>query len=649
MSSQASPIPLLSVQDIVHSYGSQPVLEDASLTVHAGDRIGLIGRNGSGKSTLMRLMAGMGTPDRGLVTRRQGVRVALLTQDCRLPLGETVAATLKNATAELRAEIERYRVVMERLAHTPGDCWEHRTLQDECDELQHFLDATGAWDLDQDVKRVSVALALPPPERMLDTLSGGELRRVDLAVQLIRHPDVLMLDEPTNHIDTRSVEWIERFLERYQGSCMLVTHDRYFLDRVVNRIVELEFNRLYSFPGSYKRFLLYKATVEQCESRTEANRLSFLRREVAWLRRGPKARATKQKARIGRALDAMEEGPPERHREFLFEIPESQRLSKTILEARQITHGYDEAPLFENFSLIMQKHMRVGIVGPNGSGKTTLLRVLMGAEEPRRGRVILGEATEFLYVDQSHEEIKPHESILDFVSGGSRHLEVNRRRIYVPAYLEKFLFDKDSVLMPVGNLSGGERNRLDLVKKLLRGGNFLVLDEPTNDLDLYSLRVLEETIDAFEGCALIVSHDRYFLNRICTDMLAFEEGGEVVHIVGNYEDYQRYREEKAAEKSSASRPNASDNASSRLATKLRKLTWKEKNELEKIEESILEAEDALSQAEHEVQEHDFYGRTHTEVQAGLAGLEASKQRVAELYTRWEELDAIQQGGAGSEG
>jgi len=291
---------LLSGQNLVKSYGAQPILDDISLTIHEGDRIGLIGRNGCGKSTLMRLLAGLITPDNGKVTQAQGLSIALLAQECTLDRFMTIQAILESAAAERNAILDKYHAAMDALSHNPTDDPAHEELQHNCEILQHAVDAAAAWDIPHEVKRIRVALRLPDQDRTLEKLSGGELRRVDLAHKLLQHPDVLLLDEPTNHIDTYSVEWIERFLERYEGCCMLVTHDRYFLDRVVNRIVELEFNTVYTYPGNYERFLEYKADVEWSEARSESNRQSMIKRELAWYRRGAKARSTKQQARITR-------------------------------------------------------------------------------------------------------------------------------------------------------------------------------------------------------------------------------------------------------------------------------------------------------------------------------------------------------------
>ncbi len=634
------PKAVLSAQEISHSYGSQPVLQNISVTVHDGDRIGLIGRNGCGKSTLLKIMAGLVNPDEGSVVARQGVEVALLQQQCPLPEAWTVTEALASAVEGRQAQVDEYHAKLEALASHPEGDPLHDSLADAVHELQHTIDLTNGWGLDQEIKRIQLALDLVDGDRALGSLSGGELRRVDLAHKLLHRPDVLILDEPTNHIDTRSVEWIERFLEQYEGSCVLVTHDRFFLDRIVNRIVEIEFNKLYSFPGTYGRFLEYKCQVEESEDRTESNRISLIRRELAWYKRGAKARSTKQKARIDRLKDTQAEGPPLKHREFVFEIPEPERLGKTILEARDISYSIGDRTLIKNFSLTMQAEMRVGIVGPNGAGKTTLLKVLMGQGRPQKGKVVIGENTKFLYIDQNHEDVDRSKGILEHVSEGARFWDVGKRRVFLPAYLGNFLFDSNALEMPIGQLSGGEFNRLDMVKKLLHGGNFLILDEPTNDLDLYTLRVLEETIDNFAGCAMIVSHDRYFLNRVCTHMLVFEPDARITLIVGNYDDYLLYRQRVAADEKSASKEKARvEAASGGDKASTNRLSYNEKRELGGIEGVIATAEAEVTRLEVSIQDPAFYENDHETVQAALNALKGAQEQVETLFARWEELEA----------
>lgn len=634
---------LLSAQEVSKSFGAQQVLSNISLTIHESDRIGLIGRNGSGKSTLLRILAGQIDPDEGITTRAQGIRVALLSQHCTLATDQTISEALEAATAEQRALIQQWAERHEHLASMAHDGPAYTILEEECHDLEHRIASAGGWGLDTEIKKIVAELRLPPLEQSLASLSGGELRRVDLAAKLLAHPDVLLLDEPTNHIDTDSVVWIERFLENYAGACILVTHDRYFLDRVTNRIVEISHGSMLSFPGNYERFLEYKATVEDVQARTEANRLALIKRELAWYRRGPKARGTKAKARIDRLLEVQAKGPPPASKEFSFAIPEPERLGKDILEARLVTHGYDDRLLFKHFSLLMQKGMRVGVVGPNGCGKSTLLRVLMGREEPFSGDVLIGPTTRFLYVDQVLADMDPDARVLDFVSDGQRHVDVGRQRIHVPSYLESFLFDKSCAEMPLGRLSGGERRRVDLAKKLLHGGNFIVFDEPTNDLDLYTLRVLEETIESFEGCALIVSHDRYLLNRLCTHMLIFETDGVITQITGNYDDYRLYCERRREdEKRQRTRQVETTRQNREKPASRPGLSYKEKQELAGMERQILEAEETVVLLHEQVNSPGFYEQAFTETQQVLTRLEAAEAEVSRLYQRWEELEAGKQ-------
>lgn len=640
--------PLLGVQNVWKHFGAQPVLRGVSVTVHEGDRIGFIGRNGSGKSTLLKIMAGVEEPSEGAVTRRQALRLAILRQECLLEPTLTVGEALEQAHQVVVDLLNRYRTVAESFGKHPENGPEHLALGRELESLQHEMDIVDAWHLDQHIKQVSTALELPPPHRVLGTLSGGELRRVDLAATVLRRPDLLLLDEPTNHIDIGSIEWIENFLAGYAGSCVLVTHDRYFLERVANRIVEIEFGKLTTYRGNYEKYLEDKAARIEQQAAEEASRRGQLRRELAWLRQGAKARTTKQKARIQRYEALESQGPAERHNEFAFEIPPSRRLGKRILETEDVAKSYHGNLLFDNVSLILLAGMRVGIVGPNGSGKTTLLRVLMGVENPDRGKVFIGETTEFLYVDQSHEEVDPDITILRYVSDGSDYIDVGERRIYVPTYLERFLFDRASIHMPMRNLSGGERNRIDLAKKLLRGGNVLVLDEPTNDLDLHTLRVVEEAIESFDGCALMVSHDRYFLNRLCTHMIVLEGDGRVLQLAGNYDDYLLYKaRQKDAVMPTEAPPRKAMPIPAKNLDRPRKLTWQEKKEYETIETDILMAEEEAERLLSEMSRPDFYAQDYKAVQDTLAAHEAAKARIERLYSRWAELESIAQSQSGA--
>jgi ATPase subunit of ABC transporter with duplicated ATPase domains len=632
--------PVLSVQEVSKDFGAQPVLADVSITIHEGERVGLVGRNGSGKSTLLRIISGLEVPDTGQVTTRQGLRVALLNQQCQFRISQTVGQILSNATASLQARVDEYHRLAESLGHTPHGTSGHERLASAFETLQHHLHVAGAWDLDHEVKRMTVALKLPPRDRTLDSLSGGELRRLDLAATLLTRPDLVLLDEPTNHIDVDSVQWIEDFLMGYPGACILVTHDRYFLERVVTRIAEVSEAHLTAYPGNYEAYLERKAKTDAHAARADRNRLSAIRREIQWIKRGPKARGTKQKARIDRFYEMEAQDGPSREREMAFAIPRPNRLGKRILEAESIGHSYEGRTLFQDFSLLMQKHMRIGVLGPNGCGKTTLLRVLMGEEAPEKGRVIRGDSTEFLYVDQSHEEVNPDMSVLQYVGGGAKEIEVNGRRIHIPSYLAQFLFDQDCVTTVMGRLSGGERNRVDLARKLLRGGNFLILDEPTNDLDLGTLRVLEEAVGAFDGCAIVVSHDRYFLNRLCTHMLVFEGDGAIVTITGDYDDYLVYVKQRAdsvvVSSERATRPRMPCPADE----KGRRLSWREKKELEGIEDAIHGAEAEVAELEALIQKAGFYEAGHESVQSTLAALDAARGRVERLYTRWSELEEM---------
>lgn len=626
---------ILSAQDVVKSYGSQPVLDGLSITIHEGERLGLIGQNGCGKSTLLKILAGVEETDDGRVTRRQGLRLGYLAQACRLDPSDTIRDVLDKAHGEVRVLLAEHDETSMRIADSSLSGSERKRLQNRYDVLHHELELRDAWNLDHHVRRVRVALNLPPEGRMVGSLSGGERRRVELAATLLPEPEVLLLDEPTNHIDTDSVEWIESFLSGWRGCCLLVTHDRYFLERVVNRVVEIEDARLYSFPGNYTSFLEFKLKAQESEAKSEDVRRATLAKELLWLQRGPKARTTKQKARIERYHALAQAGSVRGAKQTVFRFPKPPRLGKKIVETKSISFAFGDTILFHDLSLIMQKGMRLGIVGPNGCGKTTLINVLMGEMPPTSGSVDIGDSTQFLYVDQRRAEMDPDMTVLDFVSDGAMYLEVNGNRMYVPSYLESFLFDGAAVRAPMRNLSGGEHNRIDLARKFLQGGNVLVLDEPTNDLDLPTLRVLEDAVLAFEGCAIIVSHDRYFLNRLCTHLLVFDNGN--VHAVtGNYGDYLLFMKQRCElEEAAVEKPKA---ARRKRAPKTKRLTYMEKKELEGMEAAIETREAEIECIEALTGEEDFFKGDHAEVQRVLGELNVAKEGLEALYARWSELD-----------
>ena len=631
---------IVTFQNVSKNFGAQDVLVDAGFAIHDGERVGLIGRNGAGKSTLLTLMAGLDAPEGGLVTRKRGLRTAMMGQDCALALDQTVGAVLAKASGAMASMRESYQAKSEELSQLPQDHPRRQPLMEEVTNLERRLAVHGAWNWEQQLSRVRTALNLPPDEARLDTLSGGELRRVELSEVLLEEPDLLLLDEPTNHLDIASVEWLEGFLNSFGGACVLITHDRYFLDRVVSRILELEDGLVYSHPGSYNAFLERQTQRRQHEARAEDRRQTLLRRELAWMRQGPKARSTRQQARLDRFHELQAQQGPSRDDPPRFAIPTPPRLGKRILDAEEISKRYGETVLFEDLSFSVEKQMRLGVVGPNGCGKTSLLRVLMGHEPPDTGSIYIGENTEFLYVDQLHEEIDPTDTILDHVSGGSIHVDVDGRRVHVPGYLESFLFDSGAIRMPMRNLSGGERNRIELAKKLLKRGNFLILDEPTNDLDLPTLRLLEETVAGFEGVAILVSHDRYFLNRLCTHMLVFEAPGETVFINGNYDDYKLYAERRDAAKQPAAPEQPAKSKPKPARNQERRLSYKEKRELAAIEQTIEETESEVTRLENAIHEPGFYEQPYENVQETLNALEAAKQRLDGLYERWEELESI---------
>ena len=616
--------------------GLQVILNKTGLTVYEGERVGLVGRNGAGKSTLLRILAGILKPDSGTLAFKRDTHVSFLPQDQTLDPGKTVRENVLDGAKYVLDMIEHY----EAMPHDHSGAI----------ELEHSIAKHGGWTLDQRVDEAMTRLHLPPPDFPAAKLSGGEGRRVALCRTLVSQPDLLILDEPTNHLDTDAIEWLEKFLARYPGTCIMVTHDRYFLDRVAERILELSDGIIYSHPGNYTAYLSAKADREAQSEALGDKRRSFLRRELDWVRRGPKARTTKSKFRMERYANVASQSGPNRELDVEMNLPPPPKLGNRIVDLKELSLSLGGKTLFKDFSFNFPPGSCIGVVGPNGVGKTSLIRVMIGQLKPDSGNVIVGDLTVFNYVDQHRVHLNDDNNVFNEINDGKDFIQIGGMggyRLSAWTYLKRYLFADERILTPVRCLSGGERSRLMLAKILKDGGNFLILDEPTNDLDLPTLRILEEGLLNFGGCALVVSHDRYFLNRVCTGILAFEGDGRIFYQEGDYDYYleKRERREAAAIKLEVAvppRPAANLAAKSSSPAKP-KLTWKEQKELEGIEEKISAAEASVKELETLFAEPDFYAKNAVKVDGFISDLENRRSEVEKLYSRWNELTEKQSG------
>jgi ATP-binding cassette ChvD family protein len=516
------------------------VLEDIWLAFLPGAKIGVLGANGAGKSTLLRIMAGLDRDFSGEAFPAEGVSVGFLPQEPQLDPSKDVRGNIEEGVRETRALLEEYDRLSERLGEdlSPGEM--DKVLEAQ-GRLQDRIDAANAWDLDSRVELAMDALRVPPGDADVSTLSGGERRRVALCRLLLRSPDLLLLDEPTNHLDAESVAWLERFLQDYAGTVVAVTHDRYFLDNVAGWILELDRGRGIPWQGNYSSWLEQKQQRLEREEKQEARRERTLARELEWIRMSPRARQAKGKARLNAYEDLLKQDAAQRIDRGEIYIAPGPRLGDIVVEAKDLRKGYGDTLLFDGLTFTLPRGGIVGVIGPNGAGKTTLFRLITGQEQPDAGNLRLGETVMIGYVDQSRDALDPAKTVWEEVSGGLDEIQIGRRAVSSRAYASWFNLRGRDQQRPVGTLSGGERNRVHLAK-LLRGGcNLLLLDEPTNDLDVDTLRSLEDALIDFAGCAVVVSHDRWFLDRIATHVLAFEGDSQVVWFQGNYQDYEADR------------------------------------------------------------------------------------------------------------
>jgi ATP-binding cassette subfamily F protein uup len=641
-------VALLTLNDIHIAIGDRQLLAGAALRVGEGDRIGLLGPNGCGKSTLLRILAGDLLPDRGERAVRRDLRLGYLPQEPQLPADTPVREAVQFGIQGRQEVLQRLDAVHQQLAAPDLPPVQLDKLLKEQQRLDERLGELGGHDLAARAEAVLQALGVTDFERPCQALSGGERRRVALARLLLAGPELLLLDEPTNHLDAQVTDWLESYLLDSGVPLVLVTHDRYFLDRLVTRTVEFDGGELHEYDGGYRAYLVQRAERLQVEAKAESARLNTLRRETEWVKRGPPARTTKAKARIDRHAALLAKAPPPAGDELEFQIPEGPRLGDFVLRLRGVGKSYGARTVLRPFDLDLGPGERLGIVGRNGAGKTTLLKLCRGELQPDRGTVAIGPTVRFAGIDQGRTDLDPTRTVLQEVSGGNDYVVVAGRGVRVETFLEQFLFPGAMKQARIGRLSGGERNRVLLAKLLCQGGNVLVLDEPTNDLDLASLRALEDALLAFPGSAIVVSHDRWFLDRIATRVVHLDgEGGVRVHEGDLSLLLERLAQEAAERAAAAAQAAAAEKARAARAAaaaaptapqKRNKLSSREQQELEALPARIEAAEAELAAVDRDLNDPAVYtaaGRArYDELSRARAAL---PERIQGLYARWEEL------------
>ncbi len=634
---------LLALQGVEKSFGDRKLLRGVSLVLQEGDRVGLDGANGSGKSTLVRMLAGVEPPDAGKRVMRRGLALGYLEQEPKLRGESTVREALHasmDARAAVLAEITALHdeLVLEGLA--PERLQSLLARQARAEERLELL---GGHDVEHRIDAILAELGVGDPDRRCESLSGGEARRVALARLLLSGPDLLLLDEPTNHLDAFAIDWLEDWLLDHDLPLLLVTHDRYFLDRIVTRIVELERGDLHVHPGNYSACVVARAERIEAEGKRESARLNLLRRETAWMRRGPPARTTKAKARIRSYHELLAAAPEPESRELAFEIPPGPRLGDRVLRMQGVGHSLGGRKLIRDLDLELDPHERLGIVGPNGAGKSTFLRLCTGELIPDSGRILRGESLVFSCIDQRRSDLDPSRSVMQEIAGKNDYVQVGERAVRIESFLDGFLFPGPRKHELVGNLSGGEKSRVLLAKLLCAGGNMLILDEPTNDLDLTTLQALEEAIVAFAGAALIVSHDRWFLDRVTTRILYLDgRGGVEVHHGELADLLARVARERSAEHAAQRERVAPGRAPPRAPApecKKRHPPWEAK-ELDALPDRIAAAEAELASLDAALADPKVYTRPVEELRRLQSQRETAQRQVSELFARWEELESL---------
>lgn len=617
---------LLSANEIRLAYGHQTLLDGVTVAISGGEKVGLVGRNGCGKTSLLKILANENQADSGELSARRGLRIGYLPQKFELDSGLSVYDNIAAGAADVASAVTRYE---------NGD-----GSESELADLLTLIEHTDGWNLDARIKSLSNALFTPPLESGTGPLSGGEKRRVALCRALASQPELLLLDEPTNHLDSESIRWLEDFLKTYTGAVIFVTHDRYFLNVIATRIIEISQGKAYSHPGNYTAFLEFKAARQEIAENTEKKRQKFLKDELKWVKAGVKARTTKSRSRLNAFYEVKDQDAFVPEGEIDLLIPPPPRLGNTIVDLEDVSITLGDRTLFRHMNLSLEEGQCTGVVGKNGVGKSTLLKICLQQLEPTSGKAILGKQVKINYIDQSRMQLDGTGSLLDEISDGNEKIEFGDENIGARAYLRRFLFSDERINERVDLLSGGEHARLMLAKVLKTGGNLIVLDEPTNDLDLQSLRILEEALAAFPGTILVVSHDRYFLDRICDQIVAFEDDGVKV-TPGNFSYYLEKR--KARENAARAQATAANRSAKKRAynkkEKPRKLTMAEAKELETLEDKAMEADDVVTTLQEKLSSPDIQ-TDFEQISVIMAELEAAKKVADELINRWEFLEEV---------
>ncbi|MHB1845496.1 MAG: ABC-F family ATP-binding cassette domain-containing protein [Deltaproteobacteria bacterium] len=623
---------LLHADSLGLAFGSRRVFEGLTLTLDEGERVGLIGVNGSGKSSLMKMLARALPPDEGDLQLRRGARVTYLPQEPEFPPGATVATELTVPDPELRAALAQHAVLSAEASPQ---------ALDRAAKLADTIERLGGWNTEHRARELLERLGVTAWEQPVEELSGGTRKRVAIARALLTAPDLLLLDEPTNHLDADTVDWLEEALDASSGALLLVTHDRYFLDDLVDRIVEITPGAgVRSYPGNYEAYLVQKLEEEEESALAEHKRQRWIAQEVAWLRRGVEARRTKSKARIQRAKKLMAErgfAPPRTAGLALAQAP---RLGQIVIEAKGLKKRFGERPLVDDVDFVLQRGERVGLVGPNGVGKTTFLRLLLGELPPDAGSVAMGPRTQLAYYDQARAQLNPEDTVYE-AAGAEERVQVGGKDMLLRDYLEELLFPVPMQRQKVAALSGGERNRLFLARLFLQGANLLVLDEPTNDLDLVTLNVLERLLLGFSGSVLLVTHDRYFLDKVATAILSFEGNGRIVRHAGNFETYRTLRAQTERARAAAATPKPSEaKPMAGAAPRPKRLGYKEQRELDGMEAALEAAEGRKAAAEAALADPKSYSEAPARIPELRAALTSATAEVERLYARWQELQDL---------